>query len=135
MSLGPAAKDVNCIRDVFEGLGQFKQNIHLDIDPSVPAWMCPPRRYSLPIADKLQTKLQSLVGQGIVSKVKVSKVKGVMPRFISNLVIREKPSGDLRICLDPQILNKALVKQKFPIPTMEEISCKVKDKKVFSVLD
>ena len=28
-----------------------------------------------------------------------------------------------------------MIIQKFPIPTLEEISCKVKDKAVFSVLD
>lgn len=58
-----------------------------------------------------------------------------MPKFISNLVIGEKPNGDRRLCLDPQMLNKALIKQKYPIPTLEEISYKVRDKSVFTVLD
>lgn len=58
-----------------------------------------------------------------------------MPKFISNLVIREKSNGDLRLCLDPEVLNKAIIIKKYPIPTLEEISCKVRDKCVFTVLD
>ena len=115
---------------VFEGHGNFKQKLHLEIDEKIPAGMCPPRRYSVPIVERLKVKLESLVMQDVIEKV-----TGPMPKFISNLVIREKKNGDLRICLDPQILNKALINRKYPIPTLEEISCQVKDKAVFSVLD
>ncbi|KAK3924094.1 ATP-dependent RNA helicase glh-4 [Frankliniella fusca] len=90
---------INKNRDVFEGRRQFTQMIHLEIDNNIPSGM----RYSYSIAERLKVKLQSLVDSGVIDKV-----KGSMPKFISNLVIREKPSGDLRLCLDPQILNKAL---------------------------
>ena len=65
----------------------------------------------------------------------VAKVTGEMPKFISNLVVREKSDGDLRLCLDPQILNKAIVRQKYPIPSMDELACQISDKYIFSVLD
>ncbi|KAE8738776.1 hypothetical protein FOCC_FOCC015736 [Frankliniella occidentalis] len=63
-------------RDVFEGLGQFKQTIHLDVDKDVAPGMCPPRRYSFAIADRLKAKLDSLVSQIIIGKV-----TGEMPKF------------------------------------------------------
>ncbi|KAE8740131.1 hypothetical protein FOCC_FOCC014367, partial [Frankliniella occidentalis] len=85
-------------RDVFEGLGQFKQTIHLAVDKDVAPGMCPPRRYSFAIADRLKAKLDSLASQGIIAK-------------------------------------EALIQQKYPIPTLEEISCKVRDKAVFTVMD
>ncbi|KAK3928068.1 Gag polyprotein [Frankliniella fusca] len=47
-------------RDVFEGLGQFKQTIHLEVNKDSPAGMCPPRRYSVAIGDRLKVKLDSL---------------------------------------------------------------------------
>ena len=65
----------------------------------------------------------------------VAKVEGEMPRFISNLVVREKSDGELRLCLNPANLNQGIIRQKYPLPTMEEISCRVRGKKVFSVLD
>ncbi|KAK3932700.1 hypothetical protein KUF71_002670, partial [Frankliniella fusca] len=65
-------------RDVFEGLGQFKQTIHLDVDINIPSGMCPPRRYSYSIAERLKAKLSSLVATGVIDKV-----KGSLPKFIS----------------------------------------------------
>jgi hypothetical protein len=46
-----------------------------------------------------------------------------------------KGDGDLRICLDPETLNKAIVRQTYLIPTVDELFCKMKDKAVFTVLD
>ncbi|KAK3921524.1 LOW QUALITY PROTEIN: Retrovirus-related Pol polyprotein from transposon opus [Frankliniella fusca] len=51
---------VEANRDVFEGLGQFKQTIHLDVDDNKLAGMCPPRRYGISIAEKLKTKTENV---------------------------------------------------------------------------
>ena len=116
--------------DVFSGLGRFKQTIKILIDPSVQPQMCPPRRYNYSIVERLQGKLIELEKMDVIVKI-----TDEIPKFVSNLVIREKANGDLRICLDPASLNKAIIKPNYIIPTLEEIACKVKDKKVFSVLD
>ena len=116
--------------DVFQGLGQFKQTVRIEVKSDAPTGSCPPRRYSHAITEKLKVKLDVLEAQGVIEKV-----TNEMPKFISNLVIREKGNGDLRLCLDPETLNRAIVMKKYPIPTLEEISCKVRDKSVFTVLD
>ena len=41
----------------------------------------------------------------------------------------------IRICLDPGDLNKAVKREHYPIPTVEEIAAKIPDAKVFTVLD
>ncbi|KAK3909798.1 hypothetical protein KUF71_019807 [Frankliniella fusca] len=51
---------VKANRDVFEGLGQFKQTIHLEVDDNKPAGMCPPRRYGISIAERLKTKTENV---------------------------------------------------------------------------
>ncbi|KAK3908563.1 hypothetical protein KUF71_003375 [Frankliniella fusca] len=51
------------------------------------------------------------------------------------MVIREKSNGDLRICLDPEQLKKAIVRKRYVIPTSDELACKVKDQAIFTVLD
>jgi len=117
-------------KEVFTGLGRFTRPVKILVNPDSPRGMCPPRRYNFSIAERLKAKLDSLEAQGVVAKV-----TGDMPRFLSNLVIKEKSNGDLRICLDPENLNKAILRQNYPIPTLEEISCQVKDMTVFSVLD
>ena len=40
--------------------------------------------------------------------------------WISNVVVATKP-GKIRICLDPQELNKVIQRPKYLIPTLEEL--------------
>jgi hypothetical protein len=40
-----------------------------------------------------------------------------------------------RICLDPQNLNEAVKREHFPLPTIEEVTARMPNDKVFSVLD
>ncbi|XP_034248250.1 uncharacterized protein K02A2.6-like [Thrips palmi] len=117
-------------KELFTGLGEFKNKVKITVDPNVTPGMCPPRRYHFSVNDRLKTKLESLVQRGIVAKV-----TDEIPKFVSNLVIREKSDGDLRICLDPELLNQAIVRQKYVIPDVDNLSCQVKDMEVFTVLD
>lgn len=53
-----------------------------------------------------------------------------------NLVIVEKQgTGDLRLCIAPQELNKNLIRDYVQIPTIEEISSKLSKKSHFCVFD
>lgn len=54
---------------------------------------------------------------------------------LSNIVVIEKPNKKLRICLDPQDLNRSLKIVKYPIPTLKEIIPKLKGKKWYTVID
>ena len=113
-------------KEVFTGLGEFKQKV----DPNVQPGGCPSRRYNYSVRTRLKGKLDALESRGIIAKV-----TGEMPKFVSNLVIREKSDGDLRLCLDPAILNKAIIRQKYTIPLVDELACQITGKKIFSVLD
>lgn len=128
----PKSKEefVNRYIMLFTGMGEFKQIVKIIIDPCVQPGISHLRRYNFSINSRLKPALTDLVKRGIIAKV-----TGEMPKFVSNLVIREKSNGDLRLCLDPEMLNKAIVRQHYVIPTMEEIACKIAGKKVFTVLD
>ena len=54
--------------------------------------------------------------------------------WVSSLVLVNKPDK-LRICIDPQDLNKALLRPHYPLPTIEEVATRLSKAKVFSVLD
>ena len=42
--------------------------------------------------------------------------------WVNSLVITEKPkTGKLRICLDPQALNKAIRRPHYPMRTLDDI--------------
>ena len=46
-----------------------------------------------------------------------------------------KPNGDLRICLDPKDLNKAIIREHYKALTLEEITYKLNKAKKFSKVD
>ncbi|PIK55635.1 hypothetical protein BSL78_07444 [Apostichopus japonicus] len=55
--------------------------------------------------------------------------------WVNSLVIVEKSNGRLRICLDPRDLNKAIKREHFQLPTVDEITSNLTGAQFFSVLD
>ena len=55
--------------------------------------------------------------------------------WISSMVVVPKPNGALPICLDPKDLNRALQRENYPLPTIEEVATRLHGAKVFTVLD
>lgn len=52
------------------------------------------------------------------------------------MVVAEKPrTGKLRVCLDPRDLNKAINRPHYPLPILEDLTCKLVGAQYFSVLD
>lgn len=47
----------------------------------------------------------------------------------------KKPNGKLRLCIDPQCLNKYLRREVFPLPSLAELTSQLSEAKWFSVLD
>ncbi|KAI5754703.1 hypothetical protein M8J77_010793 [Diaphorina citri] len=91
--------------------------------------MQPPRRVAHSLLPKLKKTLESLESKGVIKPVS-NPVS-----WVSNLVIVEKPSGDLRLCLDPIDLNRNIRIEKFLIPTLDDIKARLAGKKIFSVVD
>ena len=125
----PAGKIMEEYSDVFSGLGEFTGEYDIQIDESVRPVQQPPRKFPYVKLDKLKDALQEMERQGVIAKVTEPT------DWVSNLVITEKKDGRLRICLDPQALNKAILRDPFPCPTLEQIQTCLSGKKVFSVLD
>lgn len=66
---------------------------------------------------------------GIISKI-------VKPTdFVNSLVIVSKQDGAIRVCLDPQYLNSCIKREHIQLPTVDEISAKLKGAKYFTILD
>ncbi|XP_047987077.1 uncharacterized protein K02A2.6-like isoform X1 [Leguminivora glycinivorella] len=55
--------------------------------------------------------------------------------WVNAIVPIEKSNGQLRICLDPRPLNKAIKRPHFPYPTLDDLRSKVAGASVFSKLD
>uniref|UniRef100_A0A803SS84 Gypsy retrotransposon integrase-like protein 1 n=1 Tax=Anolis carolinensis TaxID=28377 RepID=A0A803SS84_ANOCA len=115
--------------EVFQGLGEFQGHHHIHTDPTVVPVIQGCRRVPFAIHDRLKDTLDQMENMGVITKV-------VGPTdWVSSLVITEKKNGSLRICLDPRDLNKAVRRQHYTIPTVEEVLSHLAGKKIFTIID
>ncbi|KAJ3655671.1 hypothetical protein Zmor_014792 [Zophobas morio] len=116
-------------KDLFVGTGKFGGVHKILLRKNAIPVNRPPRRVPISIKNKLKLTLNDLEQKGIISKVNRPV------EWASNLVIVEKPNGSLRICLDPADINKNIEREYCLMPTMEEITAKLKNKVCYTVLD
>ena len=70
----------------------------------------------------------------MVSKEIITSVTEPTP-WVSSMVLTQKKNGKICICLDPQHLDKAMMRSHYSLPTIEEVATHLTNAKVFSVLD
>ena len=113
-----AVKEETLLRDFPEcskGVGKlkcFQVKLHIDesVKPDVQKLRPPP--YGL--MDKMEQKLEELVECDIIEPV-----EGPIP-WVSPVLVVPKPSGDIRLCVDMRKANEAIVRERHPIPTVDE---------------
>ena len=55
--------------------------------------------------------------------------------WVSPLIVAPKPDGDIRVCVDMRRANEAIVRERHPIPTIEEILYDLNGSTVLSKID
>lgn len=115
--------------DVFTGLGKFQGKLKLEIDESVPPVQMPTRKIPIAIQKNVKAELDRLENIGVIKRVDCHTP------WISNLLITVKGSGKMRVCLDPKPLNKALKRNHYTLPTIENVLPKLNNAKIFTMAD
>lgn len=115
--------------DVFRGDGCLEGEYKIEIDNTVKPVQLPKRRVPVAMMKPLKEELQDLQRRGIIVPVERST------NWISSMVVVQKPSGSLRVCIDPRPLNRALKRSHFPLPTIDDILPELSKAKVFTVCD
>jgi hypothetical protein len=115
---------------VFDGgLGKMPGTVHLVVRDDIPATVCPPRKVPVSIRDKVKAKLEDMEAKGIIEKMDEPS------DWVSQMAVTVKKNGDLRICIDPRPLNKALKREHYPMPVLDDILPDLSKARVFSRLD
>ena len=82
------------------------------------------------LKDKIKAELCRMEDMGIITKAEQPT------EWVNPIVVVRKPNGDVRMCLVPVDLNKAVKREHYPLKTVEEVGALVCQKqKVFSTLD
>ena len=113
---------------VFAGLGMLS-TYHITLRDNHQPVINPARRIPHSLKDRLQQTLERNVTSGVLKKVDEPT------DWVSNLVVVEKKDGSLRLCLDPKDLNRAIKREHYTIPTLQEIVTEFAGNTVFSTLD
>ena len=67
------------------------------------------------LQEKVYRKLDQMVENGVLEPISEPT------EWVSRIVVTAKPDGDVRLCIDPSELNKAVWREHFVIPTAEEL--------------
>ena len=115
---------------VFHGIGKLKgYQLKLHVDPSVTPVVQKMRRVPFSLKDKVNAKVNELLEKDIIEKVEGPTA------WVSPVVVAPNASGDIRLCVDMRRANKAIIRERLPIPTLDEVLESLNGSAAFSKLD
>ena len=117
--------------DRFKGLGNFKGASQIQLKEDATPVVTPPRKYPIHLKSEIAQQLKEMMALEVIEPIP----EGESCEWLSSLAFSRKESGKLRICLDPRNLNNALKRTYHRTPTIEEISHRLANARVFSKLD
>ncbi|XP_062550637.1 uncharacterized protein LOC134215466 [Armigeres subalbatus] len=122
--------DVNQVEQQERPFGKIKDvQVHIHMDPSFKPVFQPVRRVPIPYEAAVNKKLDILLAQDII------EVKTGPTTWVSPLVVVGKANGEPRVCLDLRRVNEAVIRERFPMPIVDEILARIGKGKVRSKLD
>ena len=113
----------------FDRVGSLPGTYTIRTDPSISPVQHARHKVPIEYKEPIEATLEEMVDLGIITSVSEPT------EWVSSLTYPRKPNGSLCICLDPRDLNKAIIREHYKAPTLEEISHKLSGATVFSKLD
>ena len=116
-------------KHLFSGVGLLKgYELKLHVDESVKPVVQHVRRIPFGLHEKVDAKLDELLELDIIEEVPEGP-----SRWISPLVVVPKSDGDVRVCVNMRRANEAIIRERHPIPTVEELLHDLNGSTVFKV--
>ena len=102
---------------MFGELGELKtRRVHIKIKPDAQPYSCSTSgRVPLPMLDKVAAELARMERLGVIVKVTEPT------EWCSPIVVVPKRGGNIRLCVDLKRLNVTISREKYVLPTVEEV--------------
>ena len=114
---------------LFEGLGKLKDvEIKFNINPEVPPVSQHLRRIPFHVRKKVEKKLDQLLELDVIEKV-TGPTSWVSP------IVAVPKGEEVRLTIDMRQANQAILRNHYPIPTIEELLQQFNNCKLFSKID
>ena len=102
--------------DRFKGIGHFPGTYHITLCSDAKPIIHAPQKCLIAMWPLVHKKLDEFMEQGIIIPVEEPM------DWVSLLAYSWKANGKLRVCLDPQDVNKAIKRDHYKTPTVKEIT-------------
>ena len=87
------------------------------------------RKIPFPLFDKVRKEEQRMLQLGVIREV-------TQPTpWVAPIVVVEKPDGSVRLCVDLRKLNKSVLRERYILPTADDVLHRLSGSKVFTKLD
>jgi hypothetical protein len=117
--------------DIFKEVSRIPSKIDIDFSvnliPGVALVSRAPYRMSTSELKVLQLQLEELLRKGYILPS--------MSPWGATVLFMKKKDMTLRLCIDFRQLNKVIVKNKYPLPRIDDLFNQLKDAKIFSKID
>ena len=113
----------------FDRLGSLKGEYNIRIDPTVKPAMHARRNLPIESKEAIDRELDYLIEEEIITE----QVKPTP--WVSSVTFPMKPNGEVRLCLDPSNLNKAIIREHHKPMTVEEIAHKLARATIYTKAD
>ena len=113
----------------FDRLGSLKGEYNIRVDPTVKPAMHARRKVPIESKEAIDRELDYLIEEEIITEQ-------VEPTpWVSSVTFPMKPNGEVRVCLDPSNLNKAIIREHHKPMTVEEIAHELAGATIYTKAD
>ena len=113
----------------FDRLGSLKGAYNIRVDPAVKPVTHARRKVPIESKEAIDKELDYLIEEEIITEQ-------VEPTLLdSSVTFPRKPNGEVRVCLDPSNLNKAIIREHHKPMTVEEIAHELAGATVYTKAD
>ncbi|UYV61211.1 K02A2.6-like [Cordylochernes scorpioides] len=116
-----------CIAVRGVGLLKNKQSILIKEDAIPQAYTA--RRLPLALREPVREELEKMSKLGVIKKINKPT------EWSHPMVVVKKPNGDVRICIDPRKLNYWIKRERYVMPSPEEVLALIQKANIYTVLD
>lgn len=124
LKIGPGVNEVEVKQDgrgIFQGMGKLKDfKLMLPIDRSDPSVAQPVRRLPFKVRDQINEQIEDLLNSDIIEKVEGPT------EWVSPVIPIIKKNGGVRLCVEMRRANQAILRERYPLPIIEEILKRLK---------
>ena len=113
----------------FDRLGSLKGAYNIRVDPTVKPATHARRKVPIESKEAIDKELDYLIEEEIIME------QAEPTPWVSSVTFPRKPNGEVRVCLDPINLNKAIIREHHKPMTVEEIAHELAGATVYTKAD